>query len=194
MPIEEKEICGLNLFFGIIIVFSSILIFISFFLDNVNTQIIIFSFNLIIIGVAFTSIGIPDKNQGVKAANMEIWGGFMITIAGLICFFISLISSNLIIQIRFIINIIFIIAGIVAFLAPYAERGTRTWSKWVMAGSGIIMAFLSAFYIVIPLLEPFILVITNIEGFVYIMNILLFISIFIHGLARIIMYNTGIYT
>lgn len=194
MPIEEKEICGLNLFFGIIIIFSSILIFISFFLVNINTQIIIFSFNLIIIGVAFTSIGIPDKNQGVEAANMEIWGGFIITIAGLICFFISLISSNLIIQIQFIINVIFIIAGIVAVLAPYAEKDTRTWSKWIMVGSGIIMAFLSAFYIVIPLLEPFILIITNIGGFIYIMNILLFISIFIHGLARIIMYNTGIYT
>ncbi len=89
---------------------------------------------------------------------------------------------------------LYFIAGIVAVLAPYAEKDTRTWSKWIMVGSGIIMAFLSAFYIVIPLLEPFILIITNIGGFIYIMNILLFISIFIHGLARIIMYNTGIYT
>ena len=79
--IEEKEICVLNLFFGIIIVISSILIFISFFMVNENTQIITISFNLFLVGVSFTGIGVPDKEQGVKAATLEIWGGFIITIA-----------------------------------------------------------------------------------------------------------------
>lgn len=196
MSIEEKEICNLNLFFGIIIVLSSILIFISFFMVNVDTQIIIiiFSFNLFIIGVAFTGIGIPDKEQGVKAANTEIWGGVITTIAGLICFFISLISSNLIIQILFMIYGILLFAGIVAIAAPYAERDTRTWSKWIMGGSGIVMAFLSFFYISLRILGVIGIVTINIDDFVNIMNILLSISIFFHGLARIIMYNTGIYT
>lgn len=192
--IEEKEICDLNLFFRIIIVFSSILIFISFFMDIVNIEIILLSFNLFIIGVAFTGIGIPDEKQGVKAASMEIWGGFITTIAGLICFFISLISSNLIIQILFMIYGILLFAGIVAIAAPYAERGTRTWSKWIMGGSGIAMAFFSFFYILLRILELIGIVTISIDDFVNIMNILLFTSIIFHGLARFIMSQTGIYT
>ena len=192
--IEEKEICDLNLFFGIFIVLSSILIFITFFIVNVDTQIIIFSFNLFIIGVAFTGIGIPDKEQGVEAANTEIWGGVITTIAGLICFFISLISSNLIIQILFTIYGISFLAGIVAIAAPVAERETRTWSKWIMMGSGIAMAFLSFFYILLRILELFGIVTINPDDFVNIMNMLLSISIFVHGFGRIIMHYTGIYT
>ena len=195
MAIEEKEMRYLNLFFGIIIVFSSILIFISFVIVNVEIQIIIFSFNLFIIGVAFTGIGIPDKVQGVAAANVEIWWGVITTIAGLVCFFISLISSNLIIQILFIINGVFFFAGLTAIFAPVAERSTRAWSKWIMVGSGIIMFSFSLIYIVTHILELFgIITISNIEVFDNIMNILLSISICSHGLARIFMSITGIYT
>ena len=191
MAIDEKEICDLNLFFGFIIVFSSIF---SFFMVNVNTQIIMFSFNLFLIGVAFTGIGVPDKKQGVKAADVEIWGGVITTIAGLLCFFISLISSNLIIQKLFMIYGISLFAGIVAIAAPYAERKTRTWSKWIMGGSGIAMAFLSFFYILLRIFVLFGIVTIKIDDFVNIMNILLSISIFFHGLARIIIHYTGIYT
>jgi len=191
---KEKEIKKLNLFFGFIIVFSSILIFISFFMGDVDTQIIIISFNLFLIGVAFTGIGVPDKKQGVKAADVEIWGGVITTIAGLLCFFISLISSNLIIQKLFMIYGISLFAGIVAIAAPYAERKTRTWSKWIMGGSGIAMAFLSFFYILLRIFVLFGIVTIKIDDFVNIMNILLSISIFFHGLARIIIHYTGIYT
>lgn len=192
--IEEKEIKILNRFFGIIIFLSSILIVISFFIVKLDTQIIIFSFNLFIIGVAFTCIGIPDKEQGVKAANTEIWGGGIITIAGLICFFISLISSNLIDQILFMINCILLFAGIVAFAAGLSERKTKTKSKWIMGGSGFVMALFPAIYIVSRIFELFgIISIDNIEAFVNIMNILLFISICGHGFARFIIYYTGIY-
>ena len=192
--IEEIEIRSLNLFFGIIIVFSSILIFISFFMVNVNTQIIIFSFNLFLIGVAFTGIGVPDKEQGVTAANVEIWWGFITTCVGLMCFFISLISSNFLIQISFIINGVFFFAGLAAIFAPAAERETRTWSKYTMIISGIIMLIFSVIYIVLLILEILGLTIISIEGLVHFMNILLWVSIIFHGIARIIMSITGIYT
>ena len=194
--IEEKEIRDLNLFFGFIIVLSSIIIFISFFMAvNVDTQIIIFSFNLFLIGVAFTGIGVPDKEQGVAAANVEIWWGVITTIAGLTCFFISLISSNFFIEILFIINGVFFFAGLTAIFAPVAERETRTWSKYAMIVSGLIMLGVSLIYFVTPIFELLgIITITNIKAFDNIMNILLSISICFHGVARIIMYLTGIYT
>ena len=193
--IEEEEIRDLNLFFGIVIVFSSILILISFFMVNVDTQIIIFSFNLFIIGVAFTGIGRADKEQGVEAANTEIWGGVITTIAGLICFFISVISSNLITQKLYMIYVISLLAGAVAIAATTAERKTRTWSKWLMMLSGIAIAFISFSYILLRILELMgIVSIVSIDDFVRLMNTLLFFSIFSHGLARIIMRYTGTYT
>lgn len=192
--IEEKEICDLNLFFGFIIVFSSIPFLISFFMVNINTQIIIFSINLLIIGVAFAGIGIPDKNQGVTAANVEIWWGVITTLVGLVCFFISLISSNLIIYILLTINVIFLIAGLAAIFAPAAERDTRTWSKWIMIVSAIIMFACSLIYIILLILKIYGFIIISFEDIVNFMNWGLFISIIFHGIARITMSKTGIYT
>lgn len=191
--IEEKEICVLNLFFGIIIVVSSILIFISFFMVNDNTQIITISFNLFLVGVAFTGIGVPDKEQGVKAATLEIWGGFIITIAGLTCFSISLITSILMNFILLMIYLITIIAGVVAFGAAISERETRTWSKWIMAGSGIAMAGSALLYFVLVILDMVGIITINIDDLVNFMNIPLSISILLHGFARISIYYTGVY-
>lgn len=61
--------------------------------------------------------------------------------------------------------------------------------------SGIAMAFISFSYILLRILELMgIVSIVSIDDFVMLMNILLSISIFSHGFARIIMRYTGTYT
>ena len=130
MP-NDKELRILNLIFGIIIIVLSVYIVISFLFRNSNTQIIIISIGLLVMGIAFTSIGIPDKQQTVQARKIEISIGSFVTIVGLICVLLSLIPPvNLLIQI--LILIFAVLSGIVggaAIFAVSSENWTKTKSR-----------------------------------------------------------------
>lgn len=187
---DDKELCALNLFFGIIILVFSIFFLISILMFTINIQITIISISLLIIGLTFTGIGIPDKHQGIEAATLEIICGSIATGVGILSFFVSLISSNLMYQMLFIIDVIFLFPGIVAIIAPYSEDRTKDRSKQILGGSGIIIVLCSGFGILFYVLDIFDLILFPIINIIFIM---LLIALFLHGLARIIIYRTGIY-
>ena len=183
--INERELCALNLFFGINIVVLSIFVMILFIVANINTQIIIISISLLMIGVTFTGIGIPDKHQTVAAATIEIILGSIVTGGGIICVFISLINSNLIIPMFIIINLFLAFAGFAGTFAPLSEDRSKIRSRWIIAGlGGIIMLFCSVINIIFLIFEIFDLIV---------IKILMFGARLFHGLARIILYQIGIF-
>lgn len=188
MP-NEKELRALNIFFGIIIVVLSIFIFISFLINFDNTQVIIISTSLIILGAAFTAIGIPDKGQGERARGIEIFIGYIVTVIGLIAFFIALINSILIIQILLLITIItFIIVGGGVLFAVGAEEPTIILGKNIMILMGIIMIILSVVNFMLFLFG----ILFN-QDFKLIIIILISITLLIHGISRILLFKTGIF-
>ena len=187
---DDKELRALNLFFGIIIVVLSIYVIMSLIIFTVNTQLILISASLLIIGAAFTSIGIADKDQTQDARKIEILFGFIVTVVGLIQFFISLIISNLIIQILLlIINVICGIVGLAAILAVSSERWSIIRSRRIMILMGGAPMFGSSLINIVILIFGFLLS----ADFNHIIIILLFITLLLHGLARIVIYKTGIY-
>jgi len=187
MP-NDKELRALNLFFGIIIVFFSIYILMSYLINNANAQITIISICLLIVGVAFTTISFPNKEKQDKEDRIiEIFFGYIVTFIGLIFFFIALISNDSMIQILlFIIVIIFGIVGGAVIFAIISEHWTA--SKYLMGIVGIIMIILSVVNFMMFLLGPQLDI-----NFIDVIIILLFISLLIHGLSRILVSRTGIY-
>ena len=188
-PALNKQLRVLNLFFGIIIMVLSIYVISSFLINNANIQIIMISITLLIMGVAFTSIGIPDKGQDETAQKIEISIGFFITVVGLISVFISLINSNVVIKILLLaFNVLSIIIAGGAMFAVSSENWTVKKSRWVMIGIGIIMIIFCAVNITI-----FAFGILLDKDFNLIIIILLSIALSIHGLSRILVYFTEIY-
>jgi len=188
MP-NDKELRALNLFFGIIIVFFSIYILMSYLINNANAQITIISICLLIVGVAFTTISFPAKapEQETRDRIIEIFFGYIVTAIGLLFFFIALISNDSMIQILlFIIVIIFGIVGGAVIFAIISEHWTA--SKYLMGIVGIIMIILSVVNFMMFLLGPQLDI-----NFIDVIIILLFISLLIHGLSRILVSRTGIY-
>jgi len=181
---NEKELRALNIFFGIIIVVLSIFIFMSFLINFDNTQVIIISTSLMILGIAFTAIGFPDKNQGERARKIEVILGYIVTAIGLIAFFIALINSNLIIQILILTAIItFGIVGGGVIFAVVAEKRTNIEGKNIMIAMGIIMIILSV--------VNFMLFLFGLWSQVVI--ILISITLLTHGICRILLLKTGIF-
>ncbi len=187
MP-NDKELRALNLFFGIIIVIFSIYILMSYLINNANAQIIIISICLLIVGVAFTAISFPDKEKQDKEDRIiEIFFGCIVTVIGLIFFFVSLISNDSMIQILlFIIVIIFGIVGGAVIFGVISEHWTA--SKYLMGIVGIIMIILSVANFMMFLFGPQLDI-----DFIDVIIILLFISLLIHGVSRIVIFKTGIY-
>jgi len=91
--LDDDELRTLNLFFGLILVVLSIYVILSL---TVNAELMMISVSLLIIGAAFTCVGIADKDQPEKEQNITILFGFIVTVVGLIVFFnISFIMSDL---------------------------------------------------------------------------------------------------
>jgi hypothetical protein len=149
------------------------------------------SVSLLIIGIVFTCIGITDKDQTEEAQKIAILFGFIVTVVGLIVFFnISFIMEPLIVQIMLLIgNVTFGIIGLVAISAVSSERWTVDRSKRIMILMGGAPMFGASLINIVILIFGFILS----TDFNHIISILLFITLLLHGLARIIINYTGIY-
>ena len=185
---DDDELRTLNLFFGLILVVLSFYVILSL---MVNAELMMISVSLLIIGATFTCIGIADKDQPEKAQKIAILFGFIVTVAGLIIFFnISFIMSDLVIQIMLLIaNVILGIAGFVAISAVSSENWSVLRSRRIMILMGGAPMFGASLINIVILIFGFVL---NVD-FNLIISILLFITLLLHGLARIIIYYSGIY-
>ncbi|MFX0001001.1 MAG: hypothetical protein ACFE9Q_00490 [Candidatus Hodarchaeota archaeon] len=185
---DDNELRTLNLFFGLILVVLSIYVILSL---TVNAELMMISVSLLIIGAAFTCIGVVDKDQPEKAQKITVLFGFVFTVVGLIVFFnISFITSDLLMQIMLVItNVILGIAGFVAISAVSSENWSVQRSRRIMILMGGAPMFGASLINIVILIFGFVL---NTD-FNYIISILLFITLLFHGLARIIIYYTGIY-
>ena len=85
---------------------------------------------------------------------------------------------------------IFLFPGVAGIIAPYSEDKTKDLSKHILGGSGIIMVLYAGFGIFLFVLDLLNLILFSIINIIHIM---LFIALFLHGLARIIIYKTGLY-
>jgi hypothetical protein len=149
------------------------------------------SVSLLIIGAAFTCIAIADKDQREKQQKIAILFGFIVTVVGLIVFFnISFIMYVLVMQVMLLItNVILGIAGFVAISAVSSENWSVLRSRRIMILMGGAPMFGAALINIVILIFGFVLD-TNYN---VIISILLFITLLLHGLARIIIFYTGIY-
>lgn len=171
-----------------IIVVLSIYVIMSL---TVDSQLMMISVSLLMIGAGFTCIGITDKDQTEKAQKIAILFGFIVTVVGLIVFFnISFITSDLVRQIMLLIaNLILAIVGFVAISAVSSENWSVTRSRRIMIMMGGAPMFGTALINIVILVFGFVLS----TDFNLIISVLLFITLMLHGLARIIIFYTGIY-
>ncbi len=185
---DDDDLRTLNLFFGMIIVVLSIYVIMSL---TVDSQLMMISVSLLMIGAGFTCIGITDKDQAEKAQNIAILFGFIVTVVGLIVFFnISFITSDLVMQIMLLIsNLILGIVGFVTISAVSSENWSVIRSRRIMIMMGGAPMFGAALINIVILVFGFVLS----TDFNLIISVLLFITLMLHGLARIIIYYTGIY-
>ncbi|MFW9826657.1 MAG: hypothetical protein ACFFEY_03445 [Candidatus Thorarchaeota archaeon] len=185
---DDNELRSLNLFFGMIIVVLSIFVI---FLITVDANLIMISVSLLIVGAAFTCIGIADKDQKKEAQKIAILFGFIVTIVGLIVLFnISFIMEPLIIQIMLLIgNITFGVVGLVAISAVSSEKWSVPMSRRIMILMGGAPMFGAALINIVILIFGLVLS----TDFNFIVSILLFVTLLLHGLARIIIFYTKIY-
>ncbi|MFX1391014.1 MAG: hypothetical protein ACFE9Z_13200 [Promethearchaeota archaeon] len=185
---DDNELRSLNLFFGMIIVVLSIFVI---FLITVEANLIMISVSLLIVGAAFTCIGIADKDQTEEAQKIAILFGFIVTIVGLIVLFnISFIMEPMIIQIILLIgNATFGVVGLVAISAVSSEKWSVPMSRRIMILMGGAPMFGAALINIVILIFGLVLG-TNYN---FIVSILLFVTLMLHGLARIIIFYTKIY-
>ena len=185
---DDDELRTLNLFFGLILVVLSIYVIFSL---TRGAELMMISVSLLIIGAAFTCIAIADKDQPEKEQKIAILFGFIVTVVGLIVFFnISFIMYALVMQIMLLItNVILGIAGFVAISAVSSENWSVLRSRRIMILMGGAPMFGAALINIVILIFGFVLD-TNYN---VIISILLFITLLLHGLARIIIFYTGIY-
>jgi len=184
----NKNLQFLNLFFGVIIIILSVFTFFSFRADTM-TQNILISIALLTSGMTFFAIGIPDNIQKTKARTTEAVVGSLISLLGLMIFFIALLIAELE---QFIINILLLVYMImlgiigvtVSFLTIYKRDETKEKVLIVMLICGILI-------IVLP--------VVNAMGLFFelwsneFIIILISITLFIYGISRISLYITGIY-
>ena len=185
---DDDELRTLNLFFGLILVVLSIYVIFSL---TRGAELMMISVSLLIIGAAFTCIAIADKDQPEKEQKIAILFGFIATVVGLIVFFnISFIMYVLVMQVMLLItNVILGIAGFVAISAVSSENWSVLRSRRIMILMGGAPMFGAALINIVILIFGFVLD-TNYN---VIISILLFITLLLHGLARIIIFYTGIY-
>ena len=185
---DDDELRTLNLFFGLFLVVLSIYVIFSL---TRGAELMMISVSLLIIGAAFTCIAIADKDQPEKEQKIAILFGFIVTVVGLIVFFnISFIMYVLVMQVMLLItNVILGIAGFVAISAVSSENWSVLRSRRIMILMGGAPMFGAALINIVILIFGFVLD-TNYN---VIISILLFITLLLHGLARIIIFYTGIY-
>jgi hypothetical protein len=149
------------------------------------------SVSLLIVGITFTCIGIADKDQTEEAQKIAILFGFIVTIVGLIVLFnISFIMEPMIIQIMLLIgNITFGVVGLLAISAVSSEKWTVPRSRRLMILMGGAPMFGASLVNIVILIFGFVLS----ANFNLIISILLFVTLLLHGLTRIIIYYTKIY-
>ncbi|MFX1309109.1 MAG: hypothetical protein ACFE9M_10095 [Promethearchaeota archaeon] len=186
--IDDDELRTLNLFFGLILVVLSIFVILSL---TVNAEIMMISVSLLIIGAAFTCIGIADKDQTEQAQKIAILFGFIVTVVGLIVFFnVSFLMETVLIQIMLLIgNVTFGIVGLVAISAVSSENWSVPRSRRVMILLGGAPLFGAALINIVLIIFGLVLD----ADYNHVVSILLFITLLLHGLTRIVIYYTGIY-
>lgn len=185
---DDNELRALNLFFGMIIVVMSIFVILSL---TVSAHLMMISVSLLIVGAAFACIGISDKDQTEQAQKISILFGFIVTIVGLVVIFnISFIMNPMLIQTMLIVgNVTFGVVGFVAISAVSSEKWSVSRSRRLMILMGGAPMFGASLVNIVILIFGFIL---NVD-YNHIISILIFITLLLHGLTRIIIYYTGIY-